>query len=67
MGREVVSMPEPSLTVEAGPGVQRVVVHFDCGDHEGGLRLLERAFPVLHELDRVTRQKDHGAHAVNKT
>ncbi len=51
-------MTAPGLTIEAAGGVQKVTIHFDRGDREGGFKLLTRVASVLLELDRQTRLEE---------
>lgn len=53
----------PSLTIETGAGVRRVVVHFDRGQQAAGITLLQRILPALQELDRLSREPADQARA----
>ena len=48
-------MPVPGLSVEARRGLERVVIHFDPGDHDAGFALLQRVLPIIRALDREIR------------
>ena len=51
-------MHGPALTIEASArGVNRIVVHVDRGDAEGGFDLLRRVLLALKELDRRARNE----------
>lgn len=48
---------EPTLTIEAGRGLRRIVINYDEDDQEAGFDLLCQALPALQRLDLTLRRE----------